>query len=160
MNYIGSKRLWYGAPLTAKPTKETIATANAGLTEVTNVHNDTWGYDESDATIQEYVNQLTGNTYFKDVEKQGVPTITFTMGDYEFSDKKELQGGESDADSWSRPNTPGIIEKCVVALTKTGSLIVFPKAAIVGKGSMAEKNIGLSVSATPVEISSTIPLEM
>ena len=44
-----------------------------------------------------------------------------------------------------------LVEKSIVAMTKTGNFIFMPKANIVGKGSFVEKNIGLGVSAVPLE---------
>lgn len=162
--FIGIKRLWYTNPIAS------IASASDGLTpaevitliatakEIKNVHQDTWGYEESDPSITEYTNQLTGVPYYRDPEQQGTPTVSFTIGMYSFEDKAELQGGkakklngETEASSWERPSTIELIEKCIIAQTKTGNLIVLPKASIVGKGNFVEKNIGLGVTAVPVE---------
>lgn len=162
--FVGIRKLWYANPIAS------IANASDGLTaaeivallgtatEIKNVHQDTWGYEESDPTVTEYINQLTGNPYYRDAEQQGSPTISFTLGMYSFEDKAALQGGkaikvgnETEASSWERPSTIELIEKCIIAQTKTGNWIVLPKASIIGKGNFVEKNIGLGVTAVPVE---------
>ena len=157
--FIGIKRIWYGDFLTnaTNLTQAGIATLVAGMTEVTNVHQDTWGYEESDPEITEYVNELTGQNYYVDETKQGIPTISFTLGEYEYQQKADLQGGAVIQDGsnnpvgWSRPTELNVIYKAVVALSKTGVYIVFPKAQITGKGDVQEKNIGLGVQAKAVE---------
>jgi hypothetical protein len=158
-SFIGIKRIWYGTPISA------VADADDGLTsvevlakiaesttkEVQNVHQDTWGYEESDPTITEYGNQLSGRPYYRDAETQGVPTISFTLGEYDYEDKAAFQGGKFTATSWERPDRPELNEKCIIAMAKTGELIVYPRASIVGKGNYVDKNIGVGVTAVPVE---------
>lgn len=128
-----------------------IQTWAQSATQVKNVHNDTWGYSEEDPQVTEYVNELTGQPYFKDAQKQGIPTISFTMGEYSFTDKAALQGGKGDSKKWERSAKAVIIEKAVLAQTKSGNWIFFPKANILAKGNFVEKNIGLGVSAVPLE---------
>ena len=149
--FIGLKKLWYGDVLSAAPTYSGMDTLVAGMTEVKNVHQDTWGYEEADPETTEYMNELT---------KQGIPTISFTLGEYEFQQKADLQGGsvitEGTGSSatvvgWHKPTELNIIYKAVVALSKTDTYIIFPKAQITGKGDVQEKNIGLGVSAMCVE---------
>ena len=52
---------------------------------------------------------------------------------------------------WQKATELSIVYKSVVALSKTGVYIVFPKAQITGKGDTQEKNIGLGVTALCVE---------
>ncbi|MEG1544283.1 MAG: hypothetical protein RR382_07140, partial [Tannerellaceae bacterium] len=52
---------------------------------------------------------------------------------------------------WERSDIPSVVEKCIIAQTKTGNYIVFPKASIIGKGSFVEKNLGLGVTAVALE---------
>ena len=92
--FISIKKLWYGDVMSSAPTSETIATLVESLTEVKNVHGDTWGYEESDPETTEYINALTGVNYYVDMTKQSVPTINFTMGEYEYQQKADLQGGK------------------------------------------------------------------
>lgn len=160
-SFIGISRLWYTEPiatltdensgLTAEEVKALINDAGNNTKEIKNIHQDTWGYEESDPTVTEYINQLTGKPYYRDAEQQGIPTVNFTLGEYDFQDKAALQGGTATDDSWERSDSAQIIEKCIIAQAKTGDIIVMPRASIVGKGSFVEKNIGLGVSAVPVE---------
>lgn len=154
--FISIKKLWYGDVMSTAPTAETIATLVASLTEVKNVHGDTWGYEESDPETTEYINALTGVNYYVDMTKQSVPTINFTMGEYEYQQKADLQGGKVIKQSekvvgWEKPSELNVVYKSIVALSKTGVYIVFPKAQITGKGDVQEKNIGLGVKAMSVE---------
>lgn len=162
--YIGIKRVLYGDALTAMPTGSTkfdgtalkallttVGTENAKLTEIKNLHQDTWGYEESDPTVKEYINQLTGQVYYRDVEQAGVPTVSFTLGEYALEDKAALQGGAVIEGVWHRKDMLNPIAKLIVAQTKTGNWIVMPNANIIGKGNFVEKNIGLGVAAVPVE---------
>lgn len=163
-SYIGIKRVLYGDAMTALPTGSTkfdgaalkamlatVGTEDAKLTEVKNVHQDTWGYEESDPTITEYINQLTGQPYYRDMEQAGIPTISFTLGEYSLDDKAALQGGAVIEGTWHRKDMLTPIAKLIVAQTKTGNWIVMPNANIVGKGNFVEKNIGLGVTDVPVE---------
>lgn len=158
--FIGLKKLWYGDVLSAAPTYSGMDTLVAGMTEVKNVHQDTWGYEEADPETTEYVNELTGQNYYVDMTKQGIPTISFTLGEYEFQQKADLQGGSVITEGtgpsatvvgWQKPTEMNIIYKAVIALSKTDTYIIFPKAQITGKGDVQEKNIGLGVSAMCVE---------
>lgn len=154
--FIGLEKVWYGDVITtvaAKADGYTAAELKAllpTLKEVKNVHQDTWGYNESDPTVQDYINELTGLPYYRDITQAAVPTISFTLGQYAMEDKAALQGGSVKAGAWER-GAAALVEKCIVAKTKTGNYIVFPKANIVGKGALVQKNIGLGVSAVPIE---------
>lgn len=162
--YIGIKRVLYGDAMTALPTgstkfdgaflKSLLATVgqeNAKLTEVKNVHQDTWGYEESDPTVTDYIDQLTGQPYYRDVEQAGVPTVSFTMGKYDYATKAALQGGKVIDGVWHRIDMAQPISKLIVAQIKTGTWIVMPNANLISKGNFVQKNIGLGVSAVPVE---------
>ena len=92
--FIGIKKIWYGAVITAAVTPASLKTWLGTATEVKNSHQDTWGYTEDDPTTTDYINELTGKVYYKDVTAKGARTMAFTMGEYSFEDKKELQGGE------------------------------------------------------------------
>ncbi len=164
--YIGIKRIWYAdvinAAVTAASIKALIA-ASGSAKEVLNSHQDTWGYEESDPETTEYVNELTGQTYYIDKTKNSIPTISFTMGEYSYMEKADLQGGEAitaigtkassedDAVGWKRPESTNVIEKAIIAQTKTGNYVVLTKANIVAKGNFVEKNIGLGVTAVALE---------
>lgn len=164
--YIGIKRIWYADVINAAVTAASIKaliTANGGAKEVLNSHQDTWGYEESDPETTEYVNELTGQTYYIDKTKNSIPTISFTMGEYSYMEKADLQGGEAitatgtkassedNAVGWKRPESTNVIEKAIIAQTKTGNYVVLTKANIVAKGNFVEKNIGLGVTAVALE---------
>lgn len=154
--FIGIKKIWYGPVMTAAVTIATLKAWLATAKEVKNSHQDTWGYTEDDPTVTDYINELTGKPYYRDVTAKGAKTIAFTMGEYAFEDKKELQGGELVKETdvvvgWSEPEVAELINKGVVAQTKTGNYVVFTNASIVGKGNFVEKNIGLGVTAVAME---------
>lgn len=155
--FIGLKRVWYGDVVTTVAAPETgytaaeLKTQIEKMTEITNVHQDTWGYEESDPSVTDYINELTGQPYYRDVTQAGIPTVSFTLGVYAFADKAALQGGKATADGWERTDMTTLVEKSIVAMTKTGNFIFMPKANIIGKGNFVEKNIGLGVSAVPLE---------
>lgn len=163
--YIGIKRIWYLEPITGT-TQLTAAQVKAALakaTEVKNSHQDTWGYEESDPEKTEYVNELNGQTYYVDVTKGSIPTVSFTMGEYDYADKAALQGGKmidaagatvtdaTKAVGWVAPEELTQIEKAIIAQTKTGNYVVLTRSAVTAKGNFVEKNIGLGVSAAALE---------
>lgn len=151
--FIGIKQLWYGTPLTADLAD--VAAVEAlltSMTEVKNVHDGTWGYSHDDPDVQDYINELTGQPYYRDKTSLGARTITFTMGVFEFADKVALQGGEAIGTAgWKSSKALENVQKAVIAKTKTGNYIVFSNASIVAKGDQQEKNIGLGVTAVCME---------
>lgn len=157
--FIGIKQLWYTAPLTTAPTQAGLATLISGATEIKNVHQDTWGYSQDDPDVTDYINELTGKPYYRDAQNQGNKTITFTMGEYDFQTKADLQGGTviddggspAKAVGWKAPDNPLLVEKAIIALTKTGTYIIFTSAGIVGKGDQQQKAVGLGVTAVAME---------
>ena len=162
--YIGIKRVLYDEPMTALPEGvekfngaylktllAKVGTEGATIKEVKNVHKDTWGYEEPDPSVNEYINQLTGQPYYRDMEQAGVPTANFTLGEYSLQEKADLQGGEVIDGVWHRKDMLKPVNKTIFVQTKTGHWIVMPNANIIGKGNFVEKNIGLSVAAVPVE---------
>ena len=154
--FIGIKRIWYGDVIAEAVTKTSLPTIIAEMTEVKNSHQDTWGYSQDDPTYTDYINELNGEIYFRDVTQRGANTITFTMGEWEFSDKVALEGGELvDTDGWASTDSFDTINKAVVAQTKTGNFIVFTTASIVAKNNQVEKNIGLGVTAVAMTNSNT-----
>lgn len=164
--FIGIKRIWYAdvinTAVTAAAIKALIA-EGGGAKEVLNSHQDTWGYEETDPEKTEYINELTGQAYYVDITKGAIPTVNFTMGEYSYMEKADLQGGEAvtatgtkatseaDAVGWKRSAELKQIQKAIIFQTKTGNYGVLTKANIVGKGNFVEKNIGLGVSAMALE---------
>lgn len=151
--FIGISQIWYGTPLTAEPSATGISALVKSMTEVKNSHDGTWSYEQDDPETTEYINELTGQTYYIDRTSNGKCTINFTMGVFEFSDKAALEGGEvvETGTGWKSSSDLQNINKAIVAKTKTGNFIVFPNASIVAKGDTQEKNIGLGVTATAME---------
>ena len=159
--FIGIKQLWYGNVLTSDLTDAAaVATLVQSMTEITNVHEGTWGYSHDDPSVTEYVNELTGQPYYRDKTSLGARTINFTLGVYDFETKAALQGGavvkktvseKETTVGWKSSGTLENVNKCIVAKTKTGNWIVFSNASIVAKGDQQEKNIGLGITAVCME---------
>lgn len=148
--FIGLKKVWYGEPLKEAPTASSIASLVSGMTEVKNVHEGTWSYTHDDPTITDYINELTGQPYYRDITNGGNRTIAFTMGEYEFSDLVALQGGKTVEGGWAS-GAPKLIYCGIIAQTKTGNYIVFSNAGVFGKTAAAEKNLGLGVTAVAMD---------
>lgn len=151
--FIGIKKIWYGEPIEAPLTASALKTWLSSATEVKNSHQDTWGYTEDDPSVTDYINELTGKTYYRDITANGAKTIAFTLGEYGFEDKVALQGGKlvGSGDGWEAPENPELVYKAVVGMTKTGNYVVFTYAGIVGKTNFVEKNMGLGVSAVAMD---------
>ena len=154
--FIGIKQIWYGNVFSAAVTTATLKEWLRAANEVKNSHQDTFQYTQDDPSVTDYINELTGKPYYRDITSEGNKTIAFTIGEYAFNDKVELQGGrlvgsEDGGDGWEAPDNPELIYKGIVAKTKTGHYVVFTYAGIVGKTTMAEKNMGLGVSAVAMD---------
>lgn len=159
--FIGIKKLWYGDVLTTDLADAAAVTALvANMTEIKNVHQGTWGYSHDDPSVTEYVNELTGQPYYRDKESLGARTINFTLGVFDFATKAALQGGKAIESGegndkkevgWKSSGALENVNKCIVAQTKTGNYIVFSNASIVAKGDQQEKNIGLGITAVCME---------
>lgn len=154
--FIGLKRIWYGEPLTAAPTKATLAQIVKTMTEIKNVHEGTWSYTQDDPSTTDYINMLTGQPYYRDVTNAGNKTIAFTMGEYEFEDLVALSGGEVIKDNettvgWASSSAPQLYYNAVIAQTKTDNFIIFSNAGIIAKTNAAEQNLGLGVTAVAMD---------
>ena len=160
--FIGIKKLWYGDPLTTEQAASltaatAVATLTNSLTEIKNVHQGTWGYSQDDPSVTDYINELSGQPYYRDKEDLGARTINFTLGVYDFATKAALQGGTviGQEAGWKSSDTLENVYKTIVAQTKTGNYIVFSNASIVAKGDQQEKNIGLGITAVCMESENT-----
>ena len=159
--FIGLSKLWYHDPLTTAISSAADVTALIqGGTEVKNVHEGTWGYSQDDPTITDYINELTGRPYFRDPETDGTKVINFSIGSYDYATKAALAGGTTITSGtgsstttigWKPATEPAIIEKAIIALTKTGQYIIFSNASIVAKVDPQQKNLTLGVTATAQE---------
>ena len=158
--FIGIKKLWYGPVLNTDLASVADITAlvaptsgTSTFTEIKNVHQGTWGYSQDDPSVTDYINELTGQPYYRDKETLGARTINFTLGVYDFATKSALQGGAAigEEKGWKSSGALENVNKCIVAQTKTGNYIVFSNASIVAKGDQQEKNIGLGITAVAME---------
>lgn len=151
--FIGIKKIWYGEPISEALTASKLKTWLGTATEVTNSHQDTWSYTQDDPSVTDYINELTGKPYYRDMTSAGNKTIAFTLGVYSFEDRVALVGGEivEDGAGWAAPETPELVYKAVVGQTKTGNYIVFTNAGIVAKTNAVEKNLGLGVTAMAMD---------
>lgn len=162
--FIGIKKLWYGPVLTADLTSVTDITAlvaptsgTSTFTEVKNVHQGTWGYSQDDPSVTDYINELTGQPYYRDKETLGNRTINFSIGQYDFATKAALQGGSviGDEKGWKSSGALENVNKALIAQTKTGNYIVFSNASFIAKGDQQEKNIALGITAVCMENENT-----
>ena len=151
--FIGLKKIWYGKPLSAVPTKASIPNLVKTMTEVKNIHEGTWSYTQDDPSTTDYINTLTGHPYYRDVTNAGNKTIAFTMGEYEFADLVELQGGSllEEGAGWAASSAPQLYYNAVIAQTKTGNFIIFSNAGIIAKTNAAEQNLGLGITAVAMD---------
>lgn len=151
--FIGIKKIWYGEPISEALTATKLKTWLGTATEVTNSHQDTWSYTQDDPSVTDYINELTGKPYYRDMTSAGNKTIAFTLGVYSFEDRVALVGGEiiEEGAGWAAPETPELVYKAVVGQTKTGNYIVFTNAGIVAKTNAVEKNLGLGVTAMAMD---------
>lgn len=154
--FIGIKKLWYSDPIKENLTIATLKTWLSTATQVLNSHQDTWSYTQDDPNVTDYINELTGKPYYRDMTSEGNKTIAFTIGQYDFTDKVALQGGElvkenEDVVGWKAPENAELVYKAIVAQTKTGNYVVFTNAGVVGKTNAAEKNLGLGVTAVAMD---------
>ena len=131
---VGIKQLWYADPIATVASSETglsaaeVKTAKASAKEVLNVHQDTWNYEEA-----------------------GDVVVNFTIGEYDFTTKQDLQGGNATDTKWGRTASDEMIYKCIIAKTLDDVYVVFPKASISGRGANTDGAVGLAVSATAIE---------
>lgn len=155
---VGIKKIWYGSPLTVKDVQymkgSTLNQLMAGagdFKEISNIHSSTWAYEEAEPSTTDYINQLTGKVYYRD-SVPGASQISFSIGQYDYETKKDLQGGNADANSWSRTDSNELIYKTIIAQTKDDTYIVFSNAAITARGGMVEdKVLGLLMTAVAME---------
>ena len=91
---------------------------------------------------------MTGE-YYRESSEPGEVKINFTIGEYDYKTKEDLQGGKATEKNWERGKHKPIY-KCIIGKTKDGVYVVFPKAAINGRGANTDKAIGLAVSAVPL----------
>ena len=123
------------------------------VTEITNVHQDTWTIDETEPTQDSYRNQLTGNIYRFGAKQMGEVTFNFTIGRYDYPTKAALLGGEaiSTDKGWKRARGVVDIKKCLIALTEDDQYCVLPYANVVAREASTDGAVGLAVVGTAME---------
>ena len=151
--FIGIKAIYYGEPITEAVTSEKLTTWLGTAETVENVHQDTWSYEQGDPDIEDYLNELDGKIYYRDAKTAGSKTISFTIGKYDAQTKANLCSGtvNTEEEMWAAPDGIPLVNKAIVAVTKSGNTIVFTNASIVAKAAPASKNIGLGVTAVAMD---------
>lgn len=149
---VNIKKLWYGdtSGIAADLDGHALHTLLQSLTEVKNVHGDTWTLEEAEASKTNYKNQLTGKVYRSDKE-MGEVKMNFTLGEYDYSVKADLMGGTATDTTWKRAAGKVNIEKILVGLTEDDQYIVIPRADIAAREATTDKAIGIPVSGTELE---------
>lgn len=154
VKFIGIQKLWYGDVFEEAVDQVALKSWLSTATEVKNSHQDTFAYSQDDPDITDYKNELTGMCYHHDKTSAGERQITFTMGEYDYSDRAALEGGTviDDGNGYAAPTGIGdVITKGIVAKLKTGNYIVFTHAFISVKTDTQEKALGMGVTAKAEE---------
>ena len=136
--------------ITGDLTLEQVKTLMADADEIKNVHEDTWSFEQTEATIDAFKNELTGGTYRQNMTP-GETSMNFTIGQYEFQTKADLMGGTATANSWKSGGDTGTVNKALFAITNDNVYVVFPKATISARSADTDGAIGLAVTATAME---------
>lgn len=161
---IGIKGLFYGKVIDAVAVAydETNEDNETGLSpaelkawlatakKVKNVHQDTWNYEEGEATITKYKNQLTKTAYRQSVEP-GDASIKFSIGQYDFDVKKDFKGGVATENKHAAAKTYNPKDMTIAALTEDDVYIVFTKAGVTANDISTDGAIALAVTASPME---------
>lgn len=153
LSAIDIKQLWYGdtGSVTTEITGSVLKTLIAACTEIKNVHQDTWTFEEAEPSQESYKNQLTGSVYRMGSKDMGEVTVNFTIGRYDYATKAALLGGTSTDTSWSRARGIVDIKKCIIALTEDDQYVVLPYCNISAREASTDGAIGLAVTGTMLE---------
>ncbi len=155
---VGIKRLWYGydnQELTAKQLSAYVdmAVVRYGMTELKNIHQDTWQLEEGEKSAETYKNQLTKQIYRANTKELGDLTLNWTIGQYDYALKKEFLGGEvirqnNEIVGWRRTmGTPDII-KPIIVQTEDDQFAVFPRCCITANEANTDGAISIAVKGT------------
>lgn len=154
LSAIDIKKLYYCDPslVTAdlNEAKMKALLANNAVKEVTNVHQDTWSLEESEASQDSYRNQLNGEVYRRGKKQMGDVVMNFTIGQYDYATKAVFLGGTATATSWKRSSEPTDIHLCLIALTDDDQYAVLPYAEISGREATTDGAVGLPVAGTKI----------
>lgn len=154
LSAIDIKKLFYcdcsevSADLTEYGLKTLLA--KNSVKEVTNVHQDTWSIEESEASQDSYRNQLNGQVYRRGKKQMGDLVFNFTIGQYDYATKAEFLGGTATDTSWKRSSEPTDIHLCLIALTDDDQYAVLPYAEIAGREATTDGAVGLPVAGTMI----------
>lgn len=158
---VGISELYYGPVITVNTnldgTSAHIAALKAAMTQVKNVHQDTWSLEEAEPTQDSYRNQLTQNVYRMGTKQMGDVTINFTIGSYDYDLKAALLGGEVIEDStnqtigWHRAKGSTDVKKAFLAVTEDHQVVVFPKCNVMASETASDGAISIRMSATVLE---------
>jgi len=139
-----------------------IAAVTGGTAEsVTNVHEKTWQIEESDASMNNYHNELDGSVYRRD-PTAGDLTVAFTLGEYSEKLKAAVRGGSTitkGGDGTDKADIIGYrgdapstsIIKAMFCLTQDGYWFIYPKAQIMANTKETDDAAALSVSGYPMK---------
>jgi len=154
---VSIKELFYADPIS------TVADKAVGLTgaevagilktaqPINNVHGGSWVYEEAEPSVTDYINQLNGKIYYRDTTP-GAIQVSFSIGQYDYQTKADLQGGVATATSWKRNDSTGLKYKCLIAKTSDGTYIVLPNACVTARGGMVEdKVLGLMLAGVAMD---------
>lgn len=158
---VGIKRILYAdtsvvtKDITADVAKTLIKAAITAKTEVMNVHGETWSIEESEASVNGHKNQLNGQTYRYDTTP-GEVTPAFSIGQYDYTTKAALMGGEAikkggsgaDKDNivgWKRATDKVVINKALFCLTEDDVWFIYPNCQIVAREANTDKAIAIAV---------------
>lgn len=120
------------------------------------VHQDTFSYEMSEATRQEYINALTGKAYYIEQTEAPTESINFSIGQYTLEDKAKFMGGTaspataSENEKWT-PGTGEPIYMAIQVVTKDNVQITYPYASISATHGQNINALGINVIAEPVE---------
>lgn len=165
---VGIKRLWYCDPtkITADLTKDAFNTLMGGgdLSEVKNIHQDTWSIEEGEVSQDSYKNQLTGTVYRRGTKTLGDLTFKWTIGQYDYKLKADFLGGmaitadgnpisaANPAIGWKRQRgIPDDMYKSLIAYTEDKQFCVLPYASITANEANTDKAIGLAITGLAME---------
>ncbi len=158
---VGIKRIFYAdtsvvtKDIAADVAKTLIKAAITAESEVMNVHGETWNIEESEASVNGHKNQLNGQTYRYNTTP-GEVTPAFSIGQYDYTTKAALMGGETikkggsgaDKDNivgWKRSTEKVVINKALFCLTEDDVWFIYPNCQIVARESNTDKAIAIAV---------------
>lgn len=158
---IGIKKLYYGAVLASSAdaaaiSSTGIATLISSMTEITNVHQDTWALEEGEPSQDSFKNQLTKSVYRMGDKQMGDLTIAFEVGQYDWTTKAALLGGEAITESsrivgWKRAKGITDVKKSFLAITEDDVAFIFPKCNVLSSEGNTDGAISIKMSATVLE---------